>query len=114
MTETTQRLERLRAEAVERVAGLRADVADIVGRASSTTGDDEHDPEGATIGFERAQLLALLAAAEQRLAAVDAALRRLGEGRYGYCVDCGGRIAPARLAARPETPHCLGCAQRRR
>jgi RNA polymerase-binding transcription factor DksA len=107
------RLEDERAQALARITALRADVDAIVGSASSTTGDDEHDPEGATIGFERAQALALLDQARERLAAVDAALLRLDDGSYGRCVVCGGVIAAARLAARPTAATCIACASRR-
>ncbi|HEY2271315.1 MAG TPA: TraR/DksA C4-type zinc finger protein [Jatrophihabitantaceae bacterium] len=102
-----------RADAVQRIAALRGDVTSIVDSASSTTGDDEHDPEGATIGFERAQAMALLAQAEAQLGAVDAALNRLAAGNYGICESCDRAIAAERLAARPEATRCITCAARR-
>ena len=40
---------------------------------------------------------------------VDAALRRLVEGAYGICVDCGSDISEARLTAVPEAARCLEC-----
>jgi RNA polymerase-binding transcription factor DksA len=106
----TEQLVAQRADTVSRIAALRADVAMIVDSASSTTGDDEHDPEGATIGFERAQAMALLAQAEAQLAAIDVALDRVALGTYGYCMSCGQPIAPARLEARPEAARCITCA----
>lgn len=111
-TSTRDVLERERAGTVARIAALQRDVSDIVGSASSTTGDDEHDPEGATIGFERAQAMALLAQARARLDALDAALSRLDSGQYGGCVSCGRPIPAERLAARPETTYCVQCAAR--
>jgi DnaK suppressor protein len=107
------RLDAARAETVARIAALSGDVDAIVGSASSTTGDDEHDPEGATIGFERAQAQALLAQARARLAEIDAAAARLADGSYGRCVRCGAAIAPERLDARPEAALCRTCAGRR-
>jgi DnaK suppressor protein len=101
-----------RSETLARIEALSADVAVIVDSASSTTGDDEHDPEGATIGFERAQAQGLLAQAEVQLEAIDAALTRLADGSYGRCVDCGTEIGPARLEARPEASRCITCASR--
>jgi RNA polymerase-binding transcription factor DksA len=68
-------------------------------------------PEGATIAFERQQVAALLVAARQRLADVDAALARRAEGGYGTCADCGRPIAPERLAARPAARTCIDCAR---
>jgi len=43
----------------------------------------------------------------QTLQQVRAALRRLGEGGFGKCIDCGRDIQPARLKAVPWTPYCL-------
>lgn len=41
--------------------------------------------------------------------AVAAALRRLEEGTYGYCVKCNNRIPHGRLAVMPETMFCVSC-----
>ncbi len=43
---------------------------------------------------------------------VDVALKRLADGSYGICVDCGNNIAPERLAAEPASARCLGCESR--
>jgi DnaK suppressor protein len=43
------------------------------------------------------------------LADVEAALGRLRAGTYGECVDCGERIAPARLRAYPAATRCVAC-----
>ena len=40
---------------------------------------------------------------------IHAALKRLEEGDYGYCTDCGDQIAPARLKADPAIPRCRDC-----
>ncbi len=102
-----------RRSASARAAALRAELRDVLDSASSTTGDDEHDPEGATIGFERAQAAALLAAAEARLDEIDAALARVSGGAYGRCVECGQPIGAERLGARPTAERCMSCATRR-
>ncbi len=47
------------------------------------------------------------------IAAVDAALRRLEEGSYGACVDCGAPIAQARLQVAPEAARCIPCQEKR-
>ncbi len=99
-----------RHETLDRIAALRRDFAGIVDSAALVGADDEHDPEGTTIAFERAQLAALLDQAGQHLADLDQALTRLSQGRYGRCERCGQPIAPARLAARPAARTCLRCA----
>ena len=96
----------------ERLAGLTGDYAGIVEASLDSNADDEHDPEGATIAFERSQVGALVAQARQHLAEVDAAIERLRDGRYGACERCGGTIPPGRLEARPIARTCVTCAAR--
>jgi DnaK suppressor protein len=42
---------------------------------------------------------------------IDAALVRLEEGEYGYCITCGDDIDPKRLAFDPSVAVCIGCAK---
>ena len=107
----TDPLEAERAAALAQSAALTGEFDAVVAASRSSTADDEHDPEGATIAFERQQVAALLVAARQRLADVDAALARRAEGGYGTCADCGRPIAPERLAARPAARTCIDCAR---
>jgi RNA polymerase-binding transcription factor DksA len=101
-----------RAGTLDQIESLRRDFEGIVASAALTGADDEHDPEGATIAFERAQLSALLEQAQGRLAELDQALARLAGGSYGSCERCGQPIAPARLVARPAARTCIACAAR--
>jgi RNA polymerase-binding transcription factor DksA len=41
---------------------------------------------------------------------IEAALRRMDEGEYGYCLTCGEAISEARLDILPEAPLCAACA----
>ncbi len=43
---------------------------------------------------------------------ITAALMRLREGDYGYCLECGEVIAIERLRVDPSTPLCIGCASK--
>src|SRR5215472_15272805 len=98
------------ARARERVAALEREFARLAEAASAAGTDDEHDPEGATLAFERQHAAALLEAAREQVAAVDTALRRLAEGRYGVCDRCGQPIGAERMAARPAAATCVRCA----
>lgn len=100
--------ERRRTE--QRLRLLRADHLDFVDASRDSNADDEHDPEGATIAFERSQVEALTRQAEQHLAAVAAAEERLSAHTYGVCVTCGQAIPDDRLEARPTALTCVGCA----
>lgn len=99
-----------RDEAVRRLAALTGTFEDVVEAARGANIDDEHDPEGATIGFERAQVAALVVQTRTHLAEVDAALSRLDAGSYGTCEVCGQPIPQARLQARPVARTCVECA----
>lgn len=101
---------RLRVSAEAEGATLARDLAALFTASRDSNADDEHDPEGATIGFERAQLTALLAATRQRIAEIDDALRRVDAATYGVCEGCGQPIADERLAARPFARRCIACA----
>lgn len=50
------------------------------------------------------------AAARQELRMIDAALKRLDEGQYGDCTQCGEMISEERLDLLPATPFCARCA----
>lgn len=105
-----EQLEAERQRTLRRLAGLAADFAGVVAASQDTNADDEHDPEGATIAFERSQVAALVAQVERHLAEVEAAIGRLADGSYGTCERCGEPIAPARLEARPAARTCMACA----
>ncbi len=45
-----------------------------------------------------------------RLTLIDAALRRLEEGDYGTCTECGEDIPARRLAIDPTIARCIDCA----
>jgi RNA polymerase-binding transcription factor DksA len=41
---------------------------------------------------------------------IDFALKRIDEGQYGLCCNCGCHIDDRRLLLIPETPFCAECA----
>jgi DnaK suppressor protein len=99
--------------ALRRLAALERDFAGIVESAGQANTDDEHDPEGATLAFERQHIAALLGQARDYLREVEAAKSRLAAGQYGLCEHCERPIPAARLAARPTATSCVTCASRR-
>jgi DnaK suppressor protein len=102
--------------AAQRLAELQRDFDAVVAsaREGSAGSDDEHDPEGATLAFERQHIAALVTQAREHLAAADEALRKIDSGIYEICDICGGPIGEERLAARPASLICIRCAGRRR
>ncbi|MGH3745179.1 MAG: TraR/DksA C4-type zinc finger protein [Mycobacteriales bacterium] len=99
-----------RAATLARIDALTADFTAVVSSGLGTAVDDEHDPEGATLAFERAQIAALLADAQAYLAELDGAARRVEQDSYGICEQCAAPIADERLRARPAARRCIRCA----
>ena len=100
-----------RAVVLRDIEALTREFDQVVAASASSNADDEHDPEGATIAFERQQTAALLEQARRRLAEIDAALARREAGDYGVCETCGRPIGAERLAARPAARTCIDCAR---
>jgi RNA polymerase-binding transcription factor len=113
---TRSRLNTDRDQVLGRIAELEREFGAIVASTSdgSSGGDDEHDPEGATVAFERQHVAALIESARAHLAAIDAALRKVASGTYEICDICGGPIGAERLTARPASLTCVRCAGKRR
>lgn len=47
---------------------------------------------------------------QARITAIDAALKRLDGGEWGYCISCGDEIPPKRLEFDPAAALCIRCA----
>lgn len=48
----------------------------------------------------------------EELQAIGAALRRMDDGSYGICTDCGGEVDLERLRAEPQAARCIDCQRR--
>ncbi|MET0997559.1 MAG: TraR/DksA C4-type zinc finger protein [Marmoricola sp.] len=99
-----------RVETEDRLTRLRDDYSGVVAATRDANSDDEHDPEGHTIAYERSQTGALVRQAERHLAEIDAALLRVEQGTYGICESCGEEVPAERLEARPTARTCIACA----
>ena len=112
------RLERVRSRltdererATQLLASLTRDFDGIVEASADSNADDEHDPEGSTIAFERSQASTMVEQTRARLIDIDAALERVELGTYGLCERCGRPIPDERLEARPFARLCVACSQ---
>jgi DnaK suppressor protein len=101
------------ARAVRLIAKLTGDFEAVVEASREVSTDDEHDPEGATIAYERAQVDAVLGMTRAHLAELDLALSRVQDGSYGNCQTCSRPIGQERLEAQPAATTCVGCASPR-
>ena len=98
-----------RARAVRRIEALERAVTTIIEGSEDTSTDDEHDPEGATIAYERAQAISLLEQARLDVDLLDQAAARLAPDGTRCCVCCGEPIDPERIVAMPTSDRCVRC-----
>lgn len=103
-----------RTATLRRIASLGAQHDAIVEGSRWTTDDDEHDPEGSTIAFERAAVASMSRDARDELDELDAAEQRIEDGTYGRCERCGRAIGEPRLEALPTARRCITCTSARR
>lgn len=99
-----------------RLTSLRAELAELRAAAADDGKPVALDQQavGRLSRMDSMQMQEMAKAAEARRAAeikrVDAALKRLEDGDYGYCMSCGEAIAPKRLEIDPAAPLCAACA----
>lgn len=101
------RLHEERAAVCARVSGMGIDMTLLIEASRDSNADDEHDPEGQTIAFERAQLASLTNQAREHLREIDSAIERVAGGTFGVCDVCHQPISPARLEVRPTARTCV-------
>ncbi len=82
------------------------------GTGELVSGLDDHMADVATETFDRELDITLEDNAEGVLEQIEAALKRIEDGTYGICQNCGQSIAPERLEARPWAALCIDCQRR--
>jgi DnaK suppressor protein len=80
-------------------------------RADVQFGDGFADAGAATA--ERTEVLGIVESLKEQLDSVDAALRKVDDGSYGICSNCGKPISEARLEGKPESIFCIDCQSKR-
>ncbi|MEA3345650.1 MAG: TraR/DksA C4-type zinc finger protein [Chloroflexota bacterium] len=68
--------------------------------------------EGDSAIYEWELNLALKQSLEDKASSIKAALRKMEEGQYGICKECGEPISEERLAILPHTDLCAECARK--
>lgn len=95
-----KQLEKMLADLDRSIGVLQGDPVAIRDHSAADAGSDLTDAD-------RAQAMLTVATAQRR--AVIEALKRVDEGTYGRCVDCGKPVPEGRLEARPEAARCVEC-----
>jgi DnaK suppressor protein len=107
--ELTKMLEDRRRQLVHEVQGKIRD-----GRRDSTKEHDVLDEgESSEVDNQEEIEFALIQMKAETLKKIDAALRRIREGTYGECFECGEKIPESRLRALPFAVRCRDCEEAR-
>ncbi|MEX1196910.1 MAG: TraR/DksA family transcriptional regulator [Pseudohongiellaceae bacterium] len=103
MSQEQQRhqLVKLQTELEERVSAIRRDLSGGHSRDSEEQAQERENDD---------VLNGLLAEAQDQLNRISAALRKIDEGTYGQCEQCGDSIDPRRLESLPDASLCIKCA----
>lgn len=105
----------------ERLLALRARLQGDVTQMADNALNKDHDKatsmpnhmaELGSGNFDQELTLSLMGSEEDVLAQIDAALKRIEEGRFGQCEECDSRIPKPRLEAIPYAALCVECASR--
>ena len=102
----------LKTELERQRGALKSELAQLTVEPNEGMGYGTHPADDGSVAFEQSADLAMRRNAERLLYQVEQALSRIGEGKYGVCLDCGKRIDDARLEAIPWTAYCIDCASK--
>jgi RNA polymerase-binding protein DksA len=80
---------------------------------NKTTSMPNHMAELASGNFDQELSLSLLGSEKDALDQIDGALKRIEDGSFGECEECGMKIPKARLEAIPYAVLCVQCASQR-
>ncbi len=96
-------LEEKKAELLKRVSALAMDKTRQKGAISADFEDQAQDVENDEVvdSLEGLEL--------DQINQIDQAIQRIGNGKFGICVNCGEAIPESRLKAMPSSPTCIQC-----
>ena len=112
---TEQEIQNYRNVLAAMLTGLSSRVTEMADKAlQSDSGELSKVPlhlaDAGTDNFEQEFSLSLAEAGSQSLPLIEAAIKRIAEGKYGICEECGINIPRARLNAVPFAYLCVKCA----
>lgn len=98
-------------EIIEQLESLRERMLDENGQGfvNENSPYSLHMAEQGTDAFEKEKNFLWAQRETKFLSYLDGALKRIEEGSYGYCIECGNIIEKGRLEAVPHTQHCVSC-----
>jgi RNA polymerase-binding protein DksA len=114
---TKQQLKQFRAVLLKERAKCVGEIKAIAREASKNPREASGDLSAYTVHmadmsadtYERELAMNLASSEQEVLYQIDDALKRMDEGAYGSCQQCGKPIALSRLKAVPYTSLCISC-----
>lgn len=103
------RLEVFRELLQERLAGLSNNLGSRIGQLVDQRESLSDQTDIATEESDRDMVLRLNEHDRRKAALLQRALRRVEDGEYGICMECGEDINERRLFANPTATHCIDC-----
>jgi len=112
---TEQEMQNYRNVLAAMLTGLSSRVTEMADKAlQSDSGELSKVPlhlaDAGTDNFEQEFSLSLAEMGSQSLPLIEAAIKRITDGTYGICEECGVNIPRARLNAVPFAHLCVKCA----
>lgn len=108
---TERKIEDFRKQLLEELQSIENE--ETLGKEGQKTVLLDQQSVGRLSRMDALQQQAMAQATARRRAAqrsrILAALKRMDEGEFGYCTDCGEDIETSRLALDPTVPRCLSC-----
>ena len=112
-----ERYDELKRMLIERQREIMQEVKGKIREVRAEGADKDHevlDPgETSEVDIQEDIEFALIQMKAETLNKINEALRRLDEGTYGNCFECGDEVAEARLRALPFAVRCKDCEEAR-
>jgi len=112
---TLPEIQKYRTILVAMLTGLSSRVTELADKALHANSGELstvplHFADAGTDNFDQAFSLSLAETSSQSLPLIEAAIKRIDEGTFGICEECGVNIPQARLHAIPFAHLCVKCA----
>jgi DnaK suppressor protein len=109
LTMKPEKLELFRVMLTQKVAELLEDAGKTVSEMTVSKENFPDPNDRASLEADRNFELRIRDRERKLIAKMQEAIRRIDDGTFGICDDCGGPISEKRLLARPVTTQCIDC-----
>jgi DnaK suppressor protein len=110
---STKKLEQFKKTLEERISECERVLANAQAETRSNSSRQADTADQAAAEYERQTLAHKADVARQTVTRLTDALKRISQGNFGECAQCGGDIEVKRLEAMPTARYCLKCQEAR-